>query len=100
MRARRRQLSNRERNIQRILHPPKPTVLERLRCSAWAVEEWWRRHITQRELYRRLDGARIVVPAEWNTPEFRAESLRRLAEDIRSAAPQGYASPLEEGPHA
>ena len=100
MSARKQQLSNRERNIQRIMCPPKPTVLERLRCRAYAVEEWWCRHFTQRELYRLLDAARIHTPPEWDTPEFRAKALDRLAQDFGSIGTQEHTPPLDGGPHA
>ena len=53
----------------------------------WAVEEWWERHVTMRESYRHLDVLRAAhqeaFPKGWNTPEYRAESLRRIA--VRAA---------------
>lgn len=51
---------NRARNIQRIMFPPAPTVRDRARRVLHGVEEWWRRHVTQRRLYRLLDRARLV----------------------------------------
>ncbi|GGP44137.1 hypothetical protein GCM10010214_16270 [Streptomyces abikoensis] len=67
-------LSNYERNVQRILFPPRPTLGQRLRRAAYAIEESWHRHVWSRELYRRLDNLRAMVeaprPPEWDTPEF------------------------------
>lgn len=51
---------NRQRNIERILNPPKPSLWERAALLSWAIEEFWCRHVTQRELYRLLDGLRMA----------------------------------------
>ncbi|MFD7015857.1 hypothetical protein [Streptomyces sp. NPDC059928] len=69
--------------MQRILHPPRPTLREQLLLACWWVEELWCRHVWQRELYRRLDRLRETVraarPPEWDTPEYAERSLQRLA---------------------
>ncbi|MER6380735.1 hypothetical protein ABT274_12225 [Streptomyces sp. NPDC001127] len=79
------ELSNRERNIQRILNPPKPTLRDRTRRVRWAAEEWWQRHVTQRDLYRRLDAAGRIFRAnprdDWGAPEHAEHSLQRIRED-------------------
>jgi len=46
---------NRLRNTERIRNPPKPSLQDRIMGLVSRVEEWWCRHVTQRELYRRLD---------------------------------------------
>ena len=55
----------RERNIQRnrerIFNPPKPSLWDRFMDQLFKVEEWWGRHVTQRRLYRALDGMRMVI---------------------------------------
>ncbi|MFH8592387.1 hypothetical protein [Streptomyces rimosus] len=56
-------LSNEERNIQRLLNPPRPTLRDRLLSAAYVAEEWWFRHVSDRELYRLLDRARL--PPDW-----------------------------------
>ena len=70
---------NRKRNIERIMNPPKPSLWDRIAGVAWEVEEWWCRHVSQRELYRRLDGLRVVMrphPATTDAPErLRADVL-------------------------
>ena len=54
----------RERNIQRnrerIFNPPKPGLWDRFMNQLFEVEEWWRRYVTHRRLYRALDGIRMV----------------------------------------
>ncbi|MEU6959558.1 hypothetical protein [Streptomyces chrestomyceticus] len=60
-------VSNEERNIMRLLHPPRPTLLDRLRRVLFAAEEWWCRHVTDRELYRLLDRARL--PPDWGASD-------------------------------
>ncbi|MFD8937014.1 hypothetical protein ACFV0R_17490 [Streptomyces sp. NPDC059578] len=35
-------------------------TVERLLGLAWRVEEFWARQVAQRELYRLLDGARLL----------------------------------------
>ena len=59
---------------------------ELLTAWFWALREQWRRHISMRELHRRLDALRaahaVLFPPEWDTPEFRAESLRRIAAEV------------------
>lgn len=53
---------NRRRNLERIWNPPKPTLADRIMCALYGVEEWWQRHVSQRELTRMLDNARLVSP--------------------------------------
>ncbi|GLF94405.1 hypothetical protein [Streptomyces yaizuensis] len=66
-------MSNVERNRCLIrCGPPPPTLIERIRREAWSVESFWARHVTQRELHRRLDRLRALhaarTPPEWKTP--------------------------------
>lgn len=65
-------LTNRERNIQRILHPPGPTLPERLGRPVRAAEDRWCRHVSQRELHRQLDAMALAFrasrPTEWDEP--------------------------------
>lgn len=72
---------NRQRNIEWIMNPPKSSLLDRIMGVAFAVEEWWCRHVSQRELYRRLDAARLVTEPHPLTYEplerIRAEILNR-----------------------
>jgi hypothetical protein len=42
------------------MNPRKRKLRDRVRGVAWEVEEWWCRHVTQRELYRRLDNLLLV----------------------------------------
>lgn len=49
---------------------------------AFEVEEWWCRHVTQRELYRNLDAMRIVLDKD-DRPDP-ADMLQRLREDWNS----------------
>ncbi|MEV5136214.1 hypothetical protein AB0K71_15910 [Streptomyces syringium] len=71
--------------MQRIVNPPRPSLLNRIGRSAWAVEEFWCRHVAQRELYRRLDELRVVVQANL-PPDRRAfEEARRGLQRIRDA---------------
>ena len=77
----------RERNIQRnrerILNPPKPSLWDRAAGAAWAVEEWWCRHVTQRDLYRRLDAMRLVM-----RPHLMASGpVERLRSDVLYPGP-------------
>jgi hypothetical protein len=92
------ELSIRERNIQRILNPPRRTLWERVRAGVWEVEEWWCRHVTQRARYRMLDAARITTPPEWDTAQHREESLRRLAERIQADGQSGQCSADDQMP--
>lgn len=56
---------NRARNIARIMNPPTPTLRDRIHARLWAVDEWWRRHVTHRELYRRLNDARVHLDSRF-----------------------------------
>jgi hypothetical protein len=75
-------LSNYERNVQRILNPASPSLHDRMGQAVRAVEEFWCRHVTQRELYRRLDNLRDLIqatyPAEWDTPGYAERNLQRI----------------------
>ncbi|MGG7569249.1 hypothetical protein [Streptomyces sirii] len=57
----------------------------------WAAEEWWCRHVTQRELYRQLDAMgrafKASLPEEWATPEHAERSLRRIADAVPARQP-------------
>lgn len=48
----------RARNRELIFKGAKPTLRDRTMLLTWAVEDFWCRHITHRELYRRLDSLR------------------------------------------
>ncbi|MFI8997014.1 hypothetical protein [Streptomyces sp. NPDC053542] len=78
--------TNQELNVQRLLNPPRRTLFERARPAWWAAEDWWCRHVTERALYRHLDGLRdafrVQLPPEWGAPEHDAEALQRLNERI------------------
>ncbi|MEU3350757.1 hypothetical protein [Streptomyces sp. NPDC037389] len=92
-------LSNYERNMQRILFPPRPTLGQQLRRAAYAIEEAWHRHVRNRELYRRLDSLRAPHQAtcwpEQYTPEFAERGLQRLKEAVarREKAREDFRSP-------
>jgi hypothetical protein len=89
---------NIRRNRERIFNPPRPTLRDHAAGFFWAIEEWWCRHVTQRELYRLLDNARVfaeenpgflgVMRAEalrnGKVPPDPADMLRRLGEDWNS----------------
>lgn len=92
-----------ELNQQRILNPPRPSLGQWSREAWYLVEEWWRRHVNQRELYRRLDAMsrtfRAQFPPEWDTPEYASERLRRLGERLACEQPRGvvpFEVPLED----
>jgi len=53
---------NRARNTARILNPPPPTLADRYHQARLAVEEWWGRHVSHRNLHRHLDALRLDVP--------------------------------------
>lgn len=78
-------MSNYERNVQRILNPPPPTLRERVGRILWGLEEFWCRHVTQRELYRRLDNARLLIQASMPPDRHSAEQLERSLQRIRDA---------------
>jgi hypothetical protein len=69
----------RERNIARVMNPRKRRLWDRIMGIAWEVEEWWCRHVTQRELYRQLDNMLIVGRQDRPDP---AAVLRRLRTDF------------------
>jgi hypothetical protein len=71
-----------QRNRERILHPPKLSLWDRFMNQLFEVEEWWCRHVTQRELYRHLDAMRIVLDKD-DRPDP-ADMLQRLREDWNS----------------
>ncbi|PCG86330.1 hypothetical protein CIB93_08805 [Streptomyces sp. WZ.A104] len=77
-------MSNYERNVQRILNPPSPTILDRIARLAWGLEELWCRHVAQRELYRQLDVLRLVahstLPPDRHTLERTKRDLQLIAD--------------------
>lgn len=80
-------MSNRERNIHLILHgPPKPKISERVASWLFDVEEWWCRHVSQRELYRYLDRVRVKDRPHIDTHAALMRLSSRLADD--SSHPQ------------
>lgn len=76
---------NRARNIERIMTPPEPTPRDRIRAWPWAAEEWWCRHVTQRELHRQLDALRITL--DRRTAGYEEEGWQRLLSDVGRAGP-------------
>ncbi|MGW7004172.1 hypothetical protein ACWGCW_15465 [Streptomyces sp. NPDC054933] len=68
--------------MHRILNPPSPSLRDRMGQAVFAVEEFWCRHVTQRELYRRLDDLRDQVrasfPTGWDTPRNAERDLQRI----------------------
>ncbi len=54
---------NRARNIERILNPPTPTLWERARILPLKAESWWWKHVTHRDLHRRLNNCRLDMDA-------------------------------------
>ncbi|MEX2984279.1 hypothetical protein [Streptomyces sp. C36] len=84
-RRRRQPISNRERNIQRILNPPGPTFRDEVGRIVGAVEEYWCRHVTQRELYRRLDGIRLATWSALQPDRYTLEDLQRGLQRLRDA---------------
>ncbi|WP_405642551.1 hypothetical protein [Streptomyces uncialis] len=44
--------------------PPPPTLGERVRRVARRMEEFWHRHVTERELHRLLDRLRLLAPED------------------------------------
>jgi hypothetical protein len=65
---------------QRVLNPPKQTLAEKLVCVIYRLDAWKCRHITQRDLHRRLDRARLQFTPPELTPEEKA-ALERLLKD-------------------
>lgn len=71
---------NRQRNLERLLHPPGPTLAGRWWSLVSAVEGLWGRHVSQRELYRMFDDARLLMEVEQiprTGPERGLDRLRR-----------------------
>lgn len=69
---------NRARNIARIariMNPPKPALADRIRRRAYEVRDLWQRHVSQRELTRMLDRARLV-PRPERDPQVGLDRLR------------------------
>jgi hypothetical protein len=63
-------------NRERIVNPSGPGLRDRFMVQVFRVEEWWCRHVTQRELYRLLDSARLVKREEWPGPAVMFQRLR------------------------
>ncbi|MER6912198.1 hypothetical protein ABT354_11040 [Streptomyces sp. NPDC000594] len=63
----------------------------------WAVEGLWSRHVTRRDLHRRLDALRELFdqawPPEWDTPEFTERSLQRIVDTVAERRRQGHDAP-------
>lgn len=78
-------LSNYERNVQRILFPPRPTLGQRLLQAAYTIEEAWRRHVRNRELYRRLDSLRALYQAAYPPEQCVLEFAERGLQHIQDA---------------
>jgi hypothetical protein len=75
----------RARDIARIMNPPKPTPLGRIRRWPWAAREWWSRHVTRRALHRQLDAARIILDRPGAAhPQ---ERLQQLLDEARRGGP-------------
>ncbi|QUI30715.1 hypothetical protein H9W91_07465 [Streptomyces alfalfae] len=91
-------LSNVERNVQRILHPPKPTLRDQFWRACWKVEEWWCRHVSQRELFRQLDAMRAVLKASREHPA--PEDAHQQLEHFRTlvAAEHRTQEPMQRSP--
>ncbi|WP_320777703.1 hypothetical protein [Streptomyces sp. CRN 30] len=66
---------NRQRNIRRILDPPRPTPTDHFWRLRSTIEEWWCRHFTQRDLYRLLD--RSLLRLDVDDPETYPDRTER-----------------------
>ncbi|MFB6977395.1 hypothetical protein [Streptomyces scopuliridis] len=77
-----------EWNVQRILNPPKPSLLSRFGACLIAAEEWWERNVSFRDFHRRMDAVREAYertsPPGWKTEEGTRRALRRLAHDAET----------------
>lgn len=64
---------------------------------AWSAREWCARHVTMPGLHRRLDEWRaaceLVFPPEWDTPQYRAASLRRIERAVHGGPDKEEPSP-------
>lgn len=70
--------SNVQRNICLIWCEPPPVPLaERIRRTAWRLEQFWARHVTDREACRRLDRLRLLAPEHPWSPEEGLGRARR-----------------------
>lgn len=69
---------NRARNRARIMNPPAPTRSDRIRRRIYAVQDLWRRHVSQRKLTRLLDRA-LLVPLSYTEQDSQAGRERFLA---------------------
>ncbi|MET7728113.1 hypothetical protein [Streptomyces mirabilis] len=83
------------RRIAEMLDPSPPTLKDRCWSTLRAAGEWWRRHVTQRELYRRLDAAQELMELKRQRDGAcrHADPLRRLRNDLSVVL-----SDLDDGP--
>ncbi|MFE2847843.1 hypothetical protein ACFXKS_30705 [Streptomyces scopuliridis] len=81
-----------EWNVQRILNPPKPSLLSRFGACLIAAEEWWERNVSFRDFHRRMDALREAYERtslpDWKTEEGTRRALRRLARDAATREDQ------------
>ncbi|WP_419996935.1 hypothetical protein [Streptomyces boninensis] len=63
-----------------------PGLRERIAAACWTVEQWWGRHVTQRELIRQLDRARLATAPD-PTPNEIDAGLRRIAASVARQQP-------------
>lgn len=65
---------NRIRNLRRLRNPRRRTLGDRLWAPFSRLVDWWCRHVTQRELYRRLDAAgelyQLYLQAQVDDPPY------------------------------
>ncbi|WP_143201145.1 hypothetical protein [Streptomyces uncialis] len=51
----------------------------------WRIEDFWARHVSHRELHRRLDNLRLLYRAEELSEQEIAESAERSLQRIRDS---------------
>ncbi|UXY33016.1 hypothetical protein [Streptomyces sp. HUAS TT20] len=83
------------RRIAALLDPPPPTMRDRCRTARYAVCEWWSRHLTQRELYRRFDAVEqlMALKRQRDGSPQPADPMRRATYDLSVVL-----SELDDGP--
>ncbi|MFF4701132.1 hypothetical protein [Streptomyces chattanoogensis] len=57
------------------------------------MEEFWSRHVTRRELYRRIDNARLVTQLILPPDRYSVEDTERSLQRIRDATIAKRAKP-------